>query len=403
MALVGYSDSEGSDAKDEPVKDARPAKPAEKPSKSGFQKLIDRSNPHKIRVSLAEDSKPGEPGPDDQEERPGKHARLDREGSSGFNALLPAPKRAGPAAAANASNGARKGLGSGVSLKTGAAPGFSREPAEASYDQELPAAKPPQEPSHHDPEEKPAESHGLEGVPKPKHQEARPDPPKVGNSMMFKPLSVAKKPQKKKAIPPKESKAASPPKTSHGQPDGASKAPAKISLFSMGDSEESPTNGAASRTAPQAYQPFYKQISTAQEDAEDPGPAFEQDPSSKAAAPDSAPAQGKSLAALASSLNLTPAQRRQLFGRGGAGAQNASVITADVEAEYEANEQLRAAAAAGSGGAQQPPHNPVRSIAPGKHSLKQLVNAVAGQRDALEESFAAGKRNKKEAGSKYGW
>ncbi|RMZ90737.1 hypothetical protein DV736_g2034, partial [Chaetothyriales sp. CBS 134916] len=48
-------------------------------------------------------------------------------------------------------------------------------------------------------------------------------------------------------------------------------------------------------------------------------------------------------------------------------------------------------------------HNPVRAIAPGKHSLRQLVNAAQGQKDALEDSFAIGKQNKKEAGSKYGW
>jgi hypothetical protein len=28
---------------------------------------------------------------------------------------------------------------------------------------------------------------------------------------------------------------------------------------------------------------------------------------------------------------------------------------------------------------------------------------ATGQKDALEESFAAGKQNKKEAGSRYGW
>jgi hypothetical protein len=48
-------------------------------------------------------------------------------------------------------------------------------------------------------------------------------------------------------------------------------------------------------------------------------------------------------------------------------------------------------------------HNPVRSIAPGKHSLKQLVNAAQSQKDALAESFAKGYQNRKEAGSKYGW
>lgn len=44
----------------------------------------------------------------------------------------------------------------------------------------------------------------------------------------------------------------------------------------------------------------------------------------------------------------------------------------------------------------------VRALAPGKHSLKQLVNAVSSQREALEDSFAAGRRRKGESGARYG-
>ena len=48
--------------------------------------------------------------------------------------------------------------------------------------------------------------------------------------------------------------------------------------------------------------------------------------------------------------------------------------------------------------------NPVKSVmGGGKHSLQQLVNLVSNQKDALEEGFAMGRRNKKEAGAKYGW
>jgi hypothetical protein len=67
-----------------------------------------------------------------------------------------------------------------------------------------------------------------------------------------------------------------------------------------------------------------------------------------------------------------------------------------MDKEYAANEELRA-----KGETVQ--HNPVRAIAPGKHSLRQLVNAASSQQDALEEKFMTSKRNKKEAGSKYGW
>ena len=37
----------------------------------------------------------------------------------------------------------------------------------------------------------------------------------------------------------------------------------------------------------------------------------------------------------------------------------------------------------------------------GKHSLKQLVNAASNQREALEEHFAKGKSNRKDAGARY--
>ena len=112
------------------------------------------------------------------------------------------------------------------------------------------------------------------------------------------------------------------------------------------------------------------------------------------------PAGPQSLDTIASDLNLTEAQRRQLFGRqrgkGGHDLSAISVVNFNTDQEYAHNEELRA-----SGETIQ--HNPVRSLAPGKHSLKQLMNNAATQKEALEEHFASGKRNKKEAGSKYGW
>jgi len=88
---------------------------------------------------------------------------------------------------------------------------------------------------------------------------------------------------------------------------------------------------------------------------------------------------------------------RQLTGRRGQQIQNGvNIVNFSVDDEYEANEELRA-----QGETVQ--HNPVRSIAPGKHSLTQLVGAVASQKDAFDEHFAKGKRNKREAGSRYGW
>ena len=106
---------------------------------------------------------------------------------------------------------------------------------------------------------------------------------------------------------------------------------------------------------------------------------------------------------IADDLNLSKAARRQLLGRHGAksesGATAIRVLNFNTDQEYDDNEALRAA---GEKAAQQQ-HNPVRAIAPGKHNLKQLVSAAQSQREAFEEHFAAGRRNKKEAGSRYGW
>jgi hypothetical protein len=72
------------------------------------------------------------------------------------------------------------------------------------------------------------------------------------------------------------------------------------------------------------------------------------------------------------------------------------VINFNMEREYAHNEALRAS------GAQQA-HNPVRSIAPGKHSLRQVVNMAQSNQGALEESFARAKGSQREAAGRYGW
>ena len=104
------------------------------------------------------------------------------------------------------------------------------------------------------------------------------------------------------------------------------------------------------------------------------------------------------LDSIASDLNLSASARRQLFGRrrGNDNSSTVNVINFNTDLEYKANEELRAAG-------ETVQHNPVRAIAPGKHNLKQLISAASSQREALEESFAKGKANKREAGSKYGW
>jgi hypothetical protein len=110
------------------------------------------------------------------------------------------------------------------------------------------------------------------------------------------------------------------------------------------------------------------------------------------------PPVSQSLDDIAGDLKLSAAERRQLFGRQKDGLRQAAtkVINFNTDQEYLHNEELRAAG-------EQIVHNPVRAIAPGKHSLKQLVNAAQSQKEALEESFAKGKSNRAEASSRYGW
>ena len=104
----------------------------------------------------------------------------------------------------------------------------------------------------------------------------------------------------------------------------------------------------------------------------------------------------QSLDTIASDLNLSASAKRQLLGRQKHNSSAINIVNFNTDEEYKQNELMRQAGEVVQ-------HNAVRAIAPGKHSLKQLVNAASTQKDALEESFASGRRNKKEAGSKYGW
>ena len=189
MALVGYSDSEGS-SDEKPKTTPKPSVSKAAPAKAAPPKLIDRSNPHKIRVNLPESSAPKLDNIKQDEDRPAKRAKT--AGSfGGFNAMLPAPKRTGKPPSGSSSKGT--GLGRGVNLKTSSEVGFSREP--------MPESTPSAEKEKDEPQsgngaadiEKPAEQAVAASIEKPAQE-----PKVVGNPMMFKPLSVARKPQKKK-------------------------------------------------------------------------------------------------------------------------------------------------------------------------------------------------------------
>lgn len=392
MALVDYSDSDSSESDKTPV-----IKTATHTTKNTFQKVVERSNPGKIRVSLprpvSRDEAVGD-GP------PTKRVKTGGGGFTGFNSFLPPPKRTNPVptgALGPGNTAMSNGLVVGISLRTGDGPGFNRG-SELDYNE--------------------PESHGqkldytsgrsdisddmADQLPEADRQEIN----LIGKPLMFKPLSVSRKPTKKNkpvdlpAPKPANLSISSTAAKVELQPQRRT-----VSLFSVPTEPSKPD-----RTPPLngQYQPLIygtreeNGLGAKVEDRMDTA----YDSSSRAAQHVSqvqvAPQVGaQSLNDIASDLRLSAAERRQLFGRQkgnrNGGLQSATkVINFNTDEEYKHNEELRAAG-------EQVVHNPVRAIAPGKHNLKQLVNAAASQKEALEESFAKGKNNRAEASSRYGW
>ncbi|KAI1854861.1 hypothetical protein JX266_000979 [Neoarthrinium moseri] len=392
MALVDYSDSESdSEAVVQPPPKPAPA-PASATAKKPIQRVVDRSNPRRIVVSLSgagghDDQKPREKG----DEPPAKRARTGGGAFGGFASLLPPPKNPSKPAAASSAGGASASVGKsapprvGVNLKTGAAPGFSRSNGDDGYTEDgESASKQPSIPEG----QKPAEEVKL-----------------VGKPLMFRPLSVSRKPKKAANTAGKATKNVAttpsafptastiPEQQLKNEPPPAKKK--KVSLFSISAETDA---DAASDTTPNsgAYEPMFM------EDA--PGvpedfSAYDAQNSSAYSQPAAGASKAESLDTIASDMNLSAAARRELFGRRGAPAPSQSatkVINFNTDQEYAHNEELRASG-------EQQIYNPVRAIAPGKHSLRQLVTQVHNQKDALEESFAKGKSNQNAARSRYGW
>ena len=380
MVLVNYSDSDDSGV--EQPKAAPPPKTAAKataPLSTNFS--LDRANPQKIRVKLADT--PTSNVTHEEEPAP-KRPRVGDGGFSGFNSLLPSPKRDSDA---KPTSSASKATAREVfSLKTGAEPGFSRESdAElknffAEQDQDLGSSRANEaDVSSQDVMQKASVSTVTAAQPASK-----------ANTFIFKPLSVARNSNKKKkpvngSVKTTIAAGTSPSSTTISKPDTVPPAPPpkKINLFSMQEEENEDVVLA---------EPL-------QEHGGGMEPGDDEDYSTleapvPATSNDSGP---QNLDSIASDLNLSIAERRQLFGRNLKNpASAANISNFNMDQEYLANEELRATG-------EQVQHNPLRGIAPGKHSLKQLVSVAQGQKDALEESFASGRRNKKEAGNKYGW
>lgn len=411
MALVSYSDSEASDSEQENVtrppsdkKDSRalspnPPKPSSStPGTNNFQSIVDRSNPRKIRVALPEIKPEFTADGEHQEEPARKKPRIGGGGGgafSGFNAMLPAPKKNTAVAADKKAGAARKVF----SLKTGAEPGFSREADDEMRWEQAALGR------NGDDETIP-KAGSLQTGPAPTSPKQE-EPKLKGNAMMFKPLSVGRNQKKKKPVkataspvPTPVEERPNPPSQPPNEEQSATVQSAppkpKVSLFSLSTDEkdERPTFTDTSTASGTGYQPL---VYNATPEAPPAGP---ERPASELVPESTVPTSGTqapTLDNIADDLNLSRSERRQLLGRHDASSKS-RVITFNTDKEYAANQELLHTTDLAAA-----QHNPVRAIAPGKHTLQQLVNAASTQREALEDSFASGRRNKKEAGSKYGW
>ncbi|CAI6337647.1 unnamed protein product [Periconia digitata] len=445
MNLIAYSDSEGSD--DEGTSIPQPAaKPAA--SKPAFQKVVDRSNPGKIKLNLPGTSQP-QPEKDhlDSEAPPAKRARLGAGSGafSGFNAMLPAPKKPKLDAGAGASSsslsgkrGAGKGLGAGVNLRTGAEPAFRREPRVDmdEYDENgnpikkepmnkeeframlnLPTPKSEKKASQGS--VAPAASLGNASTGPSADAKARPSPTPetkpIAARPKFMPMSVArgkKKPAAKPAAPSSEGtdksssvlSAPSSTSTPQGQTTTAASNPTakpKVSLFSI-SSHQDQAPKISNDTTP--YQPllYGARPDNEEEEEEDQQDAsFTDSAFTTTSQPQSQPTNPppNSLTSIASELNLSASERRQLFGRHPSAdpSSTSRLVEFNTDTEYAHNEHLRQQGET----VQQNVLKPISGT--GKNSLKSLVNVASTQKDALEDHFAEGRRNKREAGGQYGW
>ncbi|EOO00665.1 putative mitotic checkpoint protein prcc protein [Phaeoacremonium minimum UCRPA7] len=383
MGLVDYSDSESDSEAPQPN--------AKKP----FQKIVDRSHPGKILVSLPQTAAADEPA--GSEEPAAKRIKVGGNRFSGFGSFLPPPKAAGKPPPAQGIGGGKAAPRIGVHLKTSSEAAFSRDLGGG------------------EDEEDGAQSNGSGlSLPPPKAQ-AQPSIPAdqkpeeevklVGKPLMFKPLSVARKPGKKTAAKAGVGKTATAQQSRTSTPIAAPKEevkepPAKrkkVSLFSISDEPPTASTPVVDETS---YEPLYDGYDDGANGVADDldNYQYDQAPPSTSYHPTTTTSGAESLDTIADDLNLSAAARRELFGRGrsGAGASASKVVNFNMDREYQHNEELRAAG-------EQQTYNPVRAIAPGKHNLRQLVNAVQNQREALEENFAKNRETKNQAAGRYGW
>ncbi|KUI58349.1 hypothetical protein VP1G_05645 [Cytospora mali] len=430
MGLVDYSDSDSdSDSPGAPAPQ-KPATSQPAAKQQPFQKLVDTANPNKILVNLPSASSAKEDATH-ADDNPAKRRKIGAAGGGGgrfggFSSFLPPPKATAtsrPLGGSGAGKAAPPRVG--VNLKTSSEAAFCRDsPSDfgdgkddrateegnsstgSSLGLRLPAPKASAQPSIPE-EQKPEEEVKL-----------------VGKPLMFKPLSVARKPRKKAGGVKAATTAA--PKAVDGQ--GAASGPSipavpaaqkeapqaeaapskrkKVSLFTMTDDTPPSVEAAPEESA--SYEPEFTSYDNdsaftdgyASYDAHQHQQQQQYTGYMQQQQPTNASADPNSLDSIADDLNLSAAARRELFGRDGPPSSSTakSVINFNLDQEYRHNEELRS-----SGALDQQKHNPLRAIKPGKHSLQQLVNQVQSQRDALEENFAKNRSTQKSAGAKYGF
>lgn len=368
MALVAYSDSEGSDTEASPLPATIKKQTKEVTGPAAFQK----TKPRHIKVELP--SLKQEPQ-DSEPERPNKRARLD---GGGFNSLLPAPKRTVE----------KRSMGRGINLRTSSEVAFSREaPVTHTTNGEAEESIMSNDPT---------QGHtGADSV-------ASAEPKIVGKATRFKPLSVQASQQTKKkryagpALVADQSKVTDSNRssqalqttTSNSITDDVRPPPEKPnrSLFSLPAVDEKPSTGS------EAEQLAYEAII---DDGVEPNNSLSSQPALHQ--PQTTSASSNSLQSLTAGVELTSAQRRELFGRHSkTGTGHIQVAHFNMEAEYASNEALRQSG-------ETVEHRAVKAIAPGKHSLQQLVTNARSQQDNLEDKWAEGRRERGEGGSRYGW
>lgn len=353
MALVNYSDSES---------DTEPERP--NPAAAAPKVAFKASEPGKIKIELpALKAEPGQRN----DEPPAKKART-AGAFGGFNSLLPPPKK-------TTVNAPRRG----INLKTSSEAAFSRAtpPAPTKDDGQQP---------FDDYEDEISTLSSAEVK-------------LVGKNTMFIPPSVAnrqKKNQQAPATTATQNSNVSKTAITTGAISTAtkeqerSKPRTKQSLFSyQPELDETP----ASNSLSGGYEPL---TTSSTFDLPHKGEAPPIGPGQQCIDQHSSAYDPSSLSAVAADLNLTPAQRRQLFGRHGQDSANIAVATFNLDSEYASNEALRQAGEVVQ-------HRAVKTIAPGKHSLQQLVNNARTQKDAIEDAWAEGRRNRGESANKYGW